>query len=265
MSISSLNDYIKSSKQNINFSKTTSRVAVAGNNFSVFDLAGMPGAGTLAGSSTTQGIVPDDTITGYPPVNAFAAGATGYVSRLTYSSTVACRIQIFDRLFQSGAHTFNAADTLASQPSYAARVPNSDYKGLRIFIEAVTAFTGIPAITVTYTNQDGVTGRTTGSFNGWAAALTLGRMEPMPLQAGDTGVQKIESVTCTTATAGTFNVNVLRPLVEARVPSIAGGGTMDMLSTGLPQVFDNSALFMVIVPDSTATGVPFAQVEIASA
>ena len=48
-----------------------------------------------------------------------------------------------------------------------------------------------------------------------AAALTLGKMFQLPLQAGDSGVQKIESVVVTNGTtamtAGNFNVLVLRP------------------------------------------------------
>lgn len=63
---------------------------------------------------------------------------------------------------------------------------------------------GSQSIAVTYTNQDGVTGRTTGTIAATGVAPIVGRMLQLPLQAGDTGVQKIESVTSTVSTAGTF-------------------------------------------------------------
>lgn len=263
MSISTLNDYIASSKQVIPLTKTTSRTTTALTPFSVFDVAGQPGAGTLAGTSTTQGVVPTDATTGYPLINAFGASAIGYVSRVQYSSSVAGRISLYDRLFVSGAHNFNAADTLASQPSFASRLPNSDYAGTQIWMEAVTTFTGNPTVTVTYTNQAGVAGRSTGAI-ALGLAPTVGRMTQLPLQAGDTGVQKIESVTCTVATVGTFNINVLRPLIECRSSITGDGDVFDMLKTGLPQIFDTSALFMTVTPDSTATGVPNVLLEISN-
>lgn len=263
MAISSLDNYIASSKQVRIFNKITSRAVVAGNACSLFDIAGTPGAGALAAANVANGVVPVAADVGYPTIDAFAAGAKGYVTRYTYASTVASRLRIFDRLWVGGAYPFNAAQTLTAQPSFASRIPNGDFKSLRLFVETVVAFVGTPLITVTYTNQDGIAGRTTGAVN-VGGALALGRMEPLPLQAGDTGLQKVESVTCTGATAGSFNVNVVRPLVEGRVKSVNDGGVLDMLSTGLPEVFATSALFLAVSPDSTQTGIPYAEVEIGS-
>lgn len=263
MTIASLNDYIASAKQKVPMTKTAARTTVAAAVFSVFELAGQPGAGTLAGTSVTNGVVPTDVTAGYPVLNAFAGAAKGYLSKVQFANSVASRLGLYDRLFLAGAFPFNAAQTLTAQPSYAARLPNTDYKGLEIWVETVTAFTGNPTITVTYTNESGVTGRTTGAV-ATGAALTLGRCVQLPLQAGDCGVQKIESVTCTVATVGTFNVMVLRPLWEGRVPVAGGGDTADMLSTGLPEVFADSALYLLVSADSTSSGVPYIQPEIAS-
>jgi hypothetical protein len=263
MTIASLDDYIASAKQRITFTKTAAVTTVAAAIFSVFDKAGDPGAGTLAGTSTTVGVVPTDATAGYPTINAFAGGATGYLSRFGFTSSVASRQALYDRLFLSGAHAFNAADTLGSQPSFASRVPGGDYKMLELWVEAATAFTGIPVITVTYTNQDGVAGRTTGAVTA-PAALTVNRCFQLPLQAGDTGIQKVESVTCGTATVGTFNVMVLRPLAEARVPVASYSEVQDMLKTGLPEVYADSALYLLVTADSTSSGIPSLHFEIAN-
>jgi hypothetical protein len=47
--------------------------------------------------------------------------------------------------------------------------------------------------------------------------------------------------------------------------SVANGGdTHDMLKTGLPQVFDSSALYLVVQADGTSSGVAEVLCEIAN-
>lgn len=266
MSITTLDQLIAAPKQKISYTKTASRTSVAAIPFSVFDLAGSPAAGTLAVGNTTTGIVPTDAIAGYPTINAFTGGGgiVGYLSGVQFASTVASRINIFDCLFSAGAFAFNANTTLTTQPSYSTRVPSgTDFNGLEIWIETVTAFTGNLTVAVTYTNQAGVAGRTTGTFAP-AVAPTSGRMFQLPLQAGDTGVQKIESIVSTVATVGTFNVHVMRRLWSGRVRSANDGGTDDFLATGMPQVFADSALRFVVTADGTTTGIPDLQFDIAN-
>jgi len=261
MAITTIDGLISALKQTVVFCKTASRTSVALIPFSVFDLAGAPGAGTLAVGNTANGIVPTDAITGTPLLNAFSGANIGYLSRVDFSNTVACRMFLYDRVFSAGAYAFNAAVTLASQPSYVSRLPNGDYNGLEIWIEAVTAFTGNQSIAATYTNLDGVTGRTTGTIATGVAPI-VGRMLRLPLQAGDNGVQKIESVTSSVSTVGTFNVHVMRKLWCGRVKFANDGDIHEFTKTGMPQVFDTSALFYMIQPDSTATGLPTIDIDI---
>ena len=264
MSITSLDQLIAAPKQRVVFHKTASRTSVATIPFSVFDIAGNPSGGTLAIGNTTTGIVPTKILAGYPTINAFAGGAIGYISALQFGSSVACRLNLFDCLFSAGAFAFNAAATLSTQPSYAARVPNgTNFNGTEIWIEAVTAFTGNQSIAVTYTNQDGVTGRTTGTIATGVAPI-VGRMLQLTLQAGDTGVQKIESVTSTVSTAGTFNVHVMRRLWSGRVRIANDGDNHDFLKIGMPQVFADSALRLVVTADSAATGIHELLIDIAN-
>ena len=275
MTIATLDAYIASAKQQINYCKTASRTTIANAWFSVFDLAGNPAAGTLAGASTTAGVVPTGSVaaptSGVPGVNNFAGGATGYLSTVDFGGTVAARIFLADCLFKAGAYAFNAATSLSAQPSYASRVPGgTDFSGTQIWIEAVTAFTGNLSVAVTYTNQAGVTAHTTGTV-ATGTAPTLGRMIQLPLQAGDTGVQKIESVTATVATVGTFNVLVLRPVWTGRCRVANDGDVHGLDKTGMPIVFDGtaaagaSALMLFMNADSTSSGIPELQIELASA
>lgn len=265
MAISTWDGFIASAKQPISIVKTAARTSVAASWFSLFDLAGNPGAGTLAGTSTTAGVVPTDATAGCPVINAFGGAATGYLAQVDFGSSVAGRLKLFDMLFKAGAYAFNANTTLAAQPSYSSRVPGgTDFTDTQIWIEAVTAFTGNLSVAVTYTNQSGTAARTTGTV-ATGVAPTLGRMIQLPLQAGDTGVQKIESVVATVATVGTFNVLVLRPLWSGRCKIANDGDVHDLAKTGMPVVYADSALVLASAPDSTSTGIPELEFVIANA
>jgi hypothetical protein len=198
--------------------------------------------------------VPTDATVGCPAIDAFGGGATGYLAQVDFGSSVACRMKLFDMVFKAGAYAFNANTALTAQPSYVSRMPGGSYVDTQIWIEPVTAFTGNPTFTITYTNQSGTTGRTATLAAGLAP--TLGRMMQIPLQAGDTGIQKIDNVAATVATVGTFNVLVLRPLWSGRVRIANDGDTHDLFKTVNPVIFADSAIVLLVAPDSTATGIP---------
>jgi hypothetical protein len=274
--IATLDQYIASVKQRIELVKTVSKTTLAGFPFSVFDLAGQPGAGVAAGTSTISGVVPTDATPGCPDV-VFSTG-TGYLSKVEFNSSVPCRLALFDMLFKAGAYAFNAGTVnLSSQPPISARCPdlNGSYFGAanEIWIEVVSAFASgtVWQVQVTYTNQAGVAGCVSVASlaaNGTAANLIQGRMFQIALAPGDTGVQKIESVIVTTGgmSAGTFNVLIMRPLwTSGRVPIANGGDIHDMLKTGMPIVYSNSALFMQVSADGVSSGLPEMNIEIASA
>ena len=126
-----------------------------------------------------------------------------------------------------------------------------------------TAAAGVQNVNVTYINQAGTSGRSTGTVA--TAANIVGRMWQLPLQAGDTGVQGVTGVVGSTATAGTFNILVLRPLWSGRVKIANDGDTHGPDRTLMPEVFADSALFMAIAADSTATGFPELEFVIANA
>jgi hypothetical protein len=263
MAIASFDQYIAAAKQKVIFVKTATRTTVAGIFFSLWDLAGQPGSGVLAVGNTANGLVPTDATVGTPLINAFG-GSKGYISIVEFGNTLPGRLLLYDRLFHAGAYTFNANITLATQPSFSSRVPGgTDYNGTEIWIECVTAFTGNQSIAVTYTNQAGVTGRSTGTI-ATGVAPTVGRMLQLPLQAGDTGVQKIESVVSTVSTVGTFNVLVLRQLWGGRVLFAGHGDTHGLDKTGLVEVFSDSALQVICAMDSTSSGTPDLFIEIAN-
>lgn len=271
--IKSINDYWAAQKQLITYSKTGNRTTIAQAWFSLFDLAGSPGAGTLAVGNTANGVVPNNAQAGVPVINAFNASAIGRLTRIGFANSVPCRMRLFDRVFSCGAYAFNANQALTAQPSFASRVnlrnpvtnaDANDYKNLQLWVEQVTAATGNQAVNVTYTDQDGNAGVTTGAV-GIGAAPTLGRCWQLPLAAGDSGLRQITNVAGSVASAGTFNVHVLRPLSPTlRVPVAGAADVLDMFKTGGPQVFDTSSLFVLLAADGTSSGVPDLDLEIAN-
>jgi len=259
MYITKISGILGAAQQRLSLYKTASRTTVAGGWFSTVDLAGNPGAGTLAAGNTANGRVPTDALAGYPVINAFGASASGYLARLALKNSVISTIRLFDRLFDSGAHAFNANQALSAQPDFASRVSMNrgqpDYTGLELWVEQVTTGTGNQAVNVTYTNDADVTGRTTGA-TGIAAAPTVGRCWQLPLQAGDKGVKQITNIAGSVASAGTFNVMLLRPLAEVYIDVANKLVMQNEDCLGFPEVFADSALYMMAMsPTGTALGV----------
>ena len=253
MAITSASQLIGAAKQAINYVRTGARTTVAAGWFTVFDGAGSPGSGTLAGANTTTGVVPDDTVAGFPTISAFGGGNIGYLAQVDFGNSVACRIRIYDLLWKAGAYAFNASTTGQTPTSYAARIPNADYTDCEIWLEQVTAGTGVQSVAVTYTNELGVAGRATGTIV--TGTNTVGRMFRLPLQAGDKGVQGITGVVGSVATVGTFNILVMRPLWSGRVRVNNDGDIHGPDKTMMKQIFDTSAIYPIIAADSTTSGV----------
>lgn len=261
MALASVDDLVTAARQQVRIVKTQTATSVANNYHTLFDRTGNPGAGSLAIGNTTTGILVTDTVAGFPLINAFGGGATGYLQTVAFGGTVASRLALKDRIWHAGSVSMTAlaTTTFSGQPSATGRMPDAAGAGCEIWLEINAAVSATATtLAVGYTNSAGTAGRTTGATASLSGFVT-GRLIQMPLQAGDSGVQKIESITVggTVATTGTVNVILARPLWEGgRVLSTNSAGIHGPDATGLPVVYDTSALWPVISPDSTSTGVP---------
>jgi hypothetical protein len=86
-------------------------------------------------------------------------------------------------------------------------------------------------------------------------------MFQMPLAAGDSGVSQVNVVTSSVSTVGTFNIHVMRWLWGCRINGPNQGSADVLLKTGMQQIYDTSALRLVVTPDSTATALPSLRIE----
>ena len=261
MAIATADGWFAAARQWASIRKTGAVTSVAAQQFSLWGAAGNPGAGTLAVGNTTTGILFSDTVAGSPLLKAFGGGAVGYLAAANFRGSVPGGAILYDRIWGAGAVSATALATtsFSSQPDITGRVPGgTDFSDCEILLELTTTFSATATtVTVTYTNEAGVAGRTTGATVS-LSGFTSPRVIAMPLQAGDKGVSKIESVTVggTVATAGAFNVILARRLAEfdVRVANAVDAQAWDMI--GAPQVWETSCLWLVSQPDSTSTGVP---------
>ncbi|MGL5011803.1 MAG: hypothetical protein ACRC6I_18150 [Paracoccaceae bacterium] len=261
MAITTADGWFGAARRQSNVRKTASIATIAAQQFSLLDVAGNPGAGVLAVGNTTTGIVPTDATAGFPAIPDFGGGNAGYLAAASFRNSVASGSILYDRLWHAGSVLMTALATtsFASQPAITQRLVGGVVApDMEILIEINAAVSATATtIAVGYTNELGTTGRTTGA-TGTLASFTNKRVINMPLQAGDKSVQKIDSVTVggTVATAGSFNVILARKLAEfdIRVANGLDAQSWDLL--GAPIAFQDMALWSVIQPDSTASGVP---------
>lgn len=267
MAITTGDGYIASAKQIANISKTAAITSVAQSRTSIFAAAGTPGAGTLAMTTALTGVVPTDATAGYPTINAFGGSATGYLTRVQYFNTVTSRLELWDKLFGINVSlTSLATTTLSGASSYLGRCPDGAGAGTRLFLEFTTAVSATATtVTVNYTNSAGTAGRTTGASPS-LASNSVARLVELPLQAGDSGVQSIQSVVVggTVATTGAVNVIVMRPLWSQYVAVANTGDSHGLDKTGMPIVYADSAIYCTVLPNSTSTGIPDIAIEIAN-
>lgn len=232
--------------------------AVASFYYSLWTAAGAPGTGGAVGNTTT-GLVPTDATAGSPVIRAFTGGNTGYLLTFDASTAQAGVISLYDRLFHVGPITVSAATTtLSTQPSYASRVPNSDWSQCELWLE-VTTVIGAANVTVTVSYQDGNNTTQTATLDTNINAAPVNRMLPFRL-ANSSGIQKINSITCGVGSTGAINVVVMRNIQDHTVVSAnIGRPKKSPFDTGLPIVYTDSCLALMFLATTTSSGVLFAE------
>lgn len=271
MAITNFDHYIGAFKQTVTIAKTASVTSSAGNPATMFAAAGFPTSGSSPGD-TTNGVVPTDATTGFPTIDAPAGSAKQYLSRVEAYSSVSASLSLYDVLFWAGPTTIPTSGTttvsLTSRPSFANRVPymsdgvTRDWRQTELWAWASTAWSNhAHSLAITYTDQAGNTGQSTGNVSTQSRAIN--RLMRMPWAAGDYGTRDLEgyAVNGVTSATGAVVVMVMRKLWTGRVDSYTAVFGPDR--TGMPEIFADSALMLVVTPDANPTGTPSVTLEIA--
>lgn len=267
------NAYCDSYKQIVTISKTGAVTTVAGGPATTFVAAGFPGAGSTPGN-TTNGVVPTDATTGFPVIQAFSGSNIGRLSRVVARSSVAQVLTLYDVLFWAGPTTIPTSGTttvaLTSRPSFTSRLPflsdgaTRDYSQTQLWAWASTAWSNhAHTLAFDYTDQGGATAVGTGNQS--TQNIIVNRLLRLPWAAGDYGTRDLEGyrVNGIASATGAVVAMVLRRLWSGRCLANYQETIHGPDLTGLPQVFDNSALMLVGTPDSTSTGICSVDLEIA--
>lgn len=202
--------------------------------------SGAPGA-WAPGTPGLNGRTCDGTTStdaGCIPVKSSVSG-DNYLDQFAVATTVATFIQLFDFLWvNSGLAVTTTTAQSITTPTLPARDLNdsSNGQGVVAAILVTTATTNGSAVTNTtmsYTNQDGTSGRTA-TIASFPATGVAGTVVFFQLQAGDTGIRSIQSVTLGTSYGGgAISLVLLRPIVGQSCASAnAGGPPLNVVTPG---------------------------------
>jgi hypothetical protein len=214
-------------------------------------------------ANTTSGIVPVAGFGG-SPTWAWSGGSKGYLSRVSLSAMANSggQLMLADRLFCVGPFNGAGPYNLTGQPSYLSRCPDGTYDGLQIWTDNITNPGGVYSTTVTYTNELGVAGCVTSTVG--SLTVNLPNSTPIPLAAGDKGVQKIESLSFSNSNAAQVQVSVVRPLAFVPV-YLSSEKTLFFDLTGLPEIYNTSCICGYFNPLLTTGSGPVISLEIEAA
>lgn len=219
----------------------------------LFRAGGMPGAGAVP--TTAAGNTLSRTSVGAMPIPA--PSGTSYITSYEGVSNVSGTYILADRLVETAtlSGTVTTAQTVNTVALPARATGATD---VELWLEIYTATGATPSATVTasYTNQSGVSGHTATLLGGLPASPLASRTFQMNLQAGDTGVMSVESVTSTTstATAGNFGVVLRRSLLFGAVPVGNVGFSQGWAETDLQIVGDDSCIEVLDLANSAGSG-----------
>ena len=141
----------------------------------------------------------------------------------------------------------------------------TDGEGVQVIAVSVAGRTGGQTFSFSYTNSDGVSGRTSqtvqqntsaaiGSIVTSEGATNLCGGNPfIGLQDGDTGVRSIESVTMNGADVGLFTLILVKPLAQTTIKEITAPYEKDffLLSSQVTEIKDDAYLNFLCLPQGT--------------
>lgn len=235
----------------------------AGTYVSLWRATGQPGQGAIPAAAA----VCNSTLTGAIGFTQQTAPATSYGAYLeAATSNAAMTLEIHDRLVHMGGLVGNLASAQTvgidlnslSADNLVARKGDSNYSDVQWWLEWYTA-TGATAVTATVavTYNDGTTGTLTASL---AATRPASHMVPLngliPAAGAGKFIRGITSVTlsATTGTAGSFGVTATRPRMTIGCPIANYKFIADWAALGLPEIFNSSCLFPIVLTSTTSSG-----------
>lgn len=236
----------------------------AGTFVSLWRATGQPGQGAIPAAAA----VCHDALTGAMGFTQQTAPSTSYGAWSNgFCSNSAMSLEIHDRLMHMGglSGTLTTAQTVGLDISanlaslnLDARKGDTNYSDIQWWLEWYTA-TGATAVTATVnvTYNDGTTGSLSASLTATRpASFMLPLNGLIPSAASGKYIRAVTSIqlSATTGTAGSFGVTATRPRMTMPLPLANKMETFDWASLGLPEIFNSSCLFPLVLTSTTSSG-----------
>lgn len=254
MAITTIDGVIAGLKPPQFFIKLSNLIENAGTWASLFYSTGSPSGGVaptpgLAGEALTS-------VTGQIPFQNPVSGNT-YLAQFQATASQEGRLILLDRLWQnSGISITTTTGQTVNSVAFPARDRNGSTDGEDVMVGIeVSTLTGnggvISNTTLTYTNQAG-TGSRTATMTAFNSSAQVGTFVPFQLQAGDTGIRSIQTLTLGTSyVSGTIHLVAYRVLAIVRMRIPGEAGAIDALTAGFPRLYDNTVPFLCWQPGNT--------------
>jgi len=213
---------------------------IAGRMTSLWMYEGNPSGAAAPGTTV---LYPDNTTTGGIIQTSPGGGRTKWLTGFFVAANAAGTIILYDRLaHRSGLNaTTTTAQTFTMTPT---RYTNG--LGNEIWLEIYTQIGASgTTFTCTYTDQGGNASQvSTATAIGNTGLREAQRIIPVPLAAGDYGVQAVADVDllATTGTAGDFGVTLVHPLAYCPIPQAGVGVYTDILRQSPIEIADDACL-----------------------
>lgn len=257
MAISTIDQAIGGFQPTRSFAKSVTGILVSGRPFSLWSLAGIPGPGGF--DNTLNGVTLSAPQNGQLPFTNPVSGST-YLARMVAQSTGAGNSLILaDRLWHNGGITITStASQGITSPTFPARDAAGATSGAGVLLGleiSATCGAGTPTITISYTNSAGTSGRTATNIIATVASSIATSFYPIGLQAGDVGVQSVQSITLSaTWTSGTINLVAYREIARVQLAASNVPNAITMLD-GMPIMYNDSVPFLILVPSAVTASV----------
>lgn len=253
MAITTLDGAIAGMQDMESIFKVGVAMKAAGLPHSHFYSTGRPGAGTAPSSGVNGGSHTAPLAGCIPHTNP---GANAYLARLAASMSVAGQLWLIDRLWTNSGLSTTSTSAQAISPG-ATPLPARDRDGSTNGVDVLVGLewsaaggAGTPTETLTYTDSDGNTGVTTTLTA--TTTPNAGTLEVFPLAAGDLGVRACTSFQhSATRTSGTFHILMFRILAVLELTAANIGNAIDVVTSGMPRIYNGSCLALVQVPSAT--------------
>lgn len=167
---------------------------------------------------------------------------------------------LYDRLVHAGGFDANITTLQTVNTPPLNRYSGSSSVGNVIMVE-VYSLIGANARTldIKYTNQDGVSGRTSLTRIGATGTLRQGGQTNIcTLQSGDTGVRSIETIQLLvggTNLSGNFGISIIHPISTCQILPSMTGSIKDFATglPGIPKIEPNACLAYLFYPNTNSS------------